>query len=104
MNADGFAVKTTISQMGNVARTQLKSQQSQVNQADGRKPNETESRVEQVRQTEETQKTKLDPDARKERGRQDGDADPEEERDEQQGGAAPEAAPEDIGRVVDFKA
>ena len=70
MNGDGFAVKTTIAQMGSVARTQLKAQQvHNTGPEHAKKPGEKESRVEKVRETEEAQKSKVDPDKNKDDGR-----------------------------------
>lgn len=104
MSGDGFAVKTTISQLGNVARTQLKSQQP-VAHTDGRKPGENESRVEQVRQTEESQKNKLDPDGHQEREQARREAGDEGEREGQDEGRRTDRPDDtDVGRVIDTKA
>ncbi len=100
-NGDGFAVKTTIAQMGAVAKTQLKSQQAQPAGAEhARKPGEKESRVEKVREAEEAQKTNVDPDRRRDgkkgsgKGRDEDDPDRTED----------DLHDDDIGLMVDIKA
>ncbi|HPF33957.1 MAG TPA: hypothetical protein P5571_06210 [Candidatus Krumholzibacteria bacterium] len=106
MAADGFSVKTALAQMGNVARTQLKGQQGpQATSQQVKRPGEDQSRVEQVRKTEDSQQSKLDPDARQQderrrrkRGRRDQDT--ENDRDVPQDDAE-ETGP---GQVLDLKA
>lgn len=108
MTADGFSVKTAIAQMGNVARAQLKGQQGP--QAAGqqvKRPGEDQSRVEQVRKTEDAQKNKLDPDGRQARDHRSG-KDRREDQDAEGASAdttaADEATEERPGRVLDLKA
>lgn len=106
MTADGFSVKTALAQMGNVARSQLKSQQGpQATNQQVKRPGEDQSRVEQVRKTEDAQKSKLDPEGRRpgdrknKKRRQDRDAEPASEDDR-----TAETAEQRPGRVLDLKA
>lgn len=106
MTADGFSVKTALAQMGNVARSQLKGQQSpQAATQQVKRPGEDQSRVEQVRKTEDSQKSKLDPE-----GRRDGDRKKKKRRQDQDPGSDPaedrndETAEQQPGRVLDLKA
>jgi len=70
VSGDGFAVKTTIAQMGNVARSQLKSQQVHNSGPEHmKKPGEKESRIEKLRETEEAQKSKVDSERKQHGGR-----------------------------------
>ena len=73
MSGDGFSVKTTITQIGNVARAQLKGQQS----ANPDAPATTsmlknEKRTDRVKKPPETQKEHLDPEKRRRGGGEDG--------------------------------
>lgn len=106
MAADGFSVKTALAQMGNVARSQLKSQGPQATSQQVKRPGEDQSRVEQVRKTEDSQKSKLDPDGRQEDGRRGRKGkgspdDPENGTSEQETRDTNEDGP---GRVLDLKA
>ncbi len=71
MTSDGFSVKTTISQIANVARTQVKGQATQpVNPATD-KLLKHDKRVDRVKRGEEVQKHKINPDSERKRGRED---------------------------------
>lgn len=71
MTSDGFSVKTTISQLANVARTQIKGQATQpVNPATD-KLLKNDKRVDRVKHSEEVQKHKINPDSERKRGRED---------------------------------
>ena len=73
MTSDGFSVKTTISQLGNVARAQTKGQQA--GHATGTAPDHklrSEKRVDKVKKAEETQKQKVEADKRREKKRERG--------------------------------
>ncbi len=68
MTSDGFSVKTTISQIANLARTQVKGQATQpVNPATD-KLLKNDKRVDRVKHNEEVQKQKIDPDRKRDRG------------------------------------
>lgn len=88
MAGDGFSVKSTISQMTNVARALQKSQQiAQTESAAAGHLLKGEKRVDRLQPTDEAQKSNVDPDRR----RRGGDRD-HPERDEAE--AAPDAATE----------
>ena len=105
MSGDGFAVKTTIAQMGNVARSQLKSQAVHNHGPEHmKKPGEKESRVEKLRETEEAQKSKVDQDRKREqerRRRRRADDDDEHAFDDDR---LDSEADEEIGLRLDIKA
>jgi hypothetical protein len=87
MAGDGFSVKSTISQMTNVARALQKSQQiAQTESAAAGHLLKGEKRVDRLQPTDEAQKTNVDPDRR----RREGDR---EHRDRDEAEAAPDAAP-----------
>jgi hypothetical protein len=71
VSGDGISLQTTISQLGNVAKTQAKSQQANQpttplsEQIDRSK----DLKVDRVKETERTAKQRVDPDAKKERKR-----------------------------------
>lgn len=101
MSGDGFAVKSTISQMNTVARALQKSQQiAQTEQAAAGHLLKGEKRVDRVHQPDEAQKAGVDPDRRR---RQDGHERPDEQdRDGAEtatAGPEPETTP-DQGPVV----
>jgi len=72
MAADGVSLQTSISQLGNVARTQVKSQQ-QANQNSTTFAEQVDQskdlKVNRVKKAEKADKGKIDPDAEKERRR-----------------------------------
>lgn len=105
MSGDGFAVKTTIAQMGNVARSQLKSQAVHNSGPEHmKKPDEKESRVEKLRETEEAQKSKVDSDRKREQGRR-GRPKRNDDNDDVFNDDAPDAEKdEEIGLRLDIKA
>jgi hypothetical protein len=69
VTSDGFSVKTTISQMANVARHQAKGQTTQPVSPATDKQLKNEKRVDRVKRGEEVQKHKIDPDAERRRDR-----------------------------------
>jgi len=70
MSGDGFAVKSTISQMNNVARALQKSQQiAQTENAAAGHLLRGEKRIDRVHQADENQKANVDPDRRRRDGR-----------------------------------
>jgi hypothetical protein len=95
---DEFSIKTTISQLGNVARAQVKSQQA----ANTQSPTAThktdqEKRVERVHEAEQAEKNRLKPD---ERRRERGGGQPQQHED-----PAPEDGEElEKGTYLDTKA
>ena len=93
-SGDGFAIKSTIAQIGNVARTQVKAQQPVAPNPQSIQKQDREKRVEKVREAEKAEKQKLKPDDH-ERGREE----ERPERDEQEAGEETET-----GRLLDTKA
>lgn len=90
MSGDGFAVKSTISQMNNVARALQKSQQiAQTENAAAGHLLRGEKRVDRVHQPDEPQKANVDPDRR----RRDDGRDHQDER-ERDGAETATGAPE----------
>jgi hypothetical protein len=66
MSVDGFAVKSTIAQMGSVAKTQVKSQQTHSStDAQAKQLDKKDNRLEKVKKTEDAQKSQVDPDKKK---------------------------------------
>ena len=106
MNGDGFAVKTTIAQMGNVARSQLKAQQVHNSGPEhGKKPGEKESRIEKLREAEDAQKAKVDPDRSREDGqRRRGREQPTDESETNDEQRDPDGTEAIIGLRIDIKA
>ena len=107
MSGDGFAVKTTLSQIGNVARSQLKGQgQNSVHNLE-KQMEQTDKRTEKVKETEETLKSRIDPDAKKDRKQKDqetakpGDEDRSQESKSED---ALEKSTDGLGLMVDLKA
>lgn len=73
MTSDGFSVKTTISQLGNVARAQAKGQSSHADANTALKTLQQDKRVDRVKKTEETLQKQVDPDQHKKPGREGAD-------------------------------
>jgi hypothetical protein len=93
MSGDGFSVKTTISQMSNVARALQKSQQlAQTENAAAGHLLKGEKRVDRIQQPDEAPKTNVDPEHR----RRDGEREHREQRD-QDGAEAATGVPETDG-------
>jgi len=107
MTSDGFSVKTTISQLANVARTQLKGQTTQPATPAVEKLLKQDKRVDRVKHPEEVQKQKIDPDRKRERdGKPSEDTPgeaPEDVVEAREDGNEPDA-PERRGSVLDTKA
>lgn len=96
-SGDGFAIKSAIAQIGNVARTQVKSQQVANTQSPATSEKvDQEQRVDLVRETEKTEKQKLKPDERNRQRRE-----RESERDEQEQDPGEES---EVGSLLDTKA
>ena len=93
MSGDGFSVKTTISQMSNVARALQKSQQlAQTESAATGHLLKGEKRVDRIQQPDEAQKANVDPEHR----RRDGGREHRDHRD-QDGAEAATGVPETDG-------
>ncbi|MBK7702021.1 MAG: hypothetical protein IPI34_03560 [bacterium] len=93
MSGDGFSVKTTISQMSNVARALQKSQQlAQPESAATGHLLKGEKRVDRIQQSDEAQKANVDPEHR----RRDGGREHRDHRD-QDGAEAATGVPETDG-------
>ncbi len=71
MTTDGFSVKTTISQIANVARAQVKGQAAQPLNPATDKLLKNDKRTDRVKRSEEVQKHKINPDSERKRGRED---------------------------------
>jgi membrane protein involved in colicin uptake len=111
MAGDGISLQTTLSQLGNVAKTQAKGQQSNPSttplseQLDKSK----DLKVDRVKQTEKAEQQRIDPDKQKERDKRrrrrrrrpedEAAADKTAEGDPLEAEAAP-----DVGRLVDTRA
>jgi len=107
MTSDGFSVKTTISQLANVARTQIKGQTTQPATPAVEKLLKQDKRVDRVKQSEEVQKQKIDPDRKRDRdgkpATDTSDDPPEDAVEAREDGNEPDA-PERRGSVLDTKA
>lgn len=102
MAGDGISVNTTLSQVTNVARAQAKGQAPQADPAAAQKTLREHKRVDRIKQTEETNRTRIDPDEqrRREPDEQDGaptDGETTESESAEETGAA-------RGTVIDTKA
>ncbi len=96
-SSDGFSIKTTIAQLGQVARTQLKaSQNAAAATPHGAEKVQEDQRPDKVKKPEESEKTRTDPDRRR---RREQEASSREETPEEQN---EEQAP--VGRRLDIKA
>lgn len=71
MNADGVSLPTTLSQMGKVARTQVKSQQqaTAVTPYNEREENKDDLKLKKVREMEKAAKERVEADRREEKDR-----------------------------------
>jgi hypothetical protein len=71
MAADGVSLQTTISQLGNVAKTQLKEQagQNQTGPLSDQVDKSKDLKVNRVKQAEKADKGRIEPDAEKQRER-----------------------------------
>ncbi len=97
-SSDGFSIKTTIAQVGQVARSQVKAQQAApAATPHGAEKIKKENRPDKVKKPEETEKSRIDPDHRDRRhDRQRGERDRDD--------AQQENEREPVGHRLDTKA
>ena len=111
MVGDGISIQTTLSQLGNVARTQAKGQQAGQNAAplEDQLDKNKEMKVDRVKETEKTEKGRVDPDGKKEkekrRAKKPGERDGEDEsRDDEELEEEATVSPEGLGMRIDTRA
>ncbi len=112
MAGDGVSLQTTIVQLGSVAQTQLKGQQTHhpTTPFSERLDASQDAKVQRVRKADEAERKRIDADAERERRRR--ERPPEEGTPEQATAAADEAVPAagpeggepDVGRLIDTRA
>ena len=113
MAGGGVSLQTTIVQLGSVAQTQLKGQQTHhpTTPFSERLDANQDTTVQRVRKADEAERKRIDADAKRERRRRERPADegaPEAATAAAADDTAPEAGPEggenDVGRLIDTRA
>lgn len=116
MSGDGVSLPTTLAQMGSVAKTQAKAQQSgqPVSPFHDQRDKKDELRVQRIRETEKPNQDRVDPDADrrdKRQRRRDNRHQKTQEKaagDGEDGGANPgqeqDQEPETLGAMIDLRA